>query len=149
MGSTVHEVAQVVVAARSVSEAAAAQAVISKMMRVMMLAPFLLVLSMRGARGAGAAGSGAGRIVVPWFALGFVAVAGANSLHLLPGAWQAGLLALDNLLLATAMAALGLGTQRSAIRRAGGRPMVLATVLFGWLVAGGALVNGAIGDWWD
>ncbi|HOP91275.1 MAG TPA: putative sulfate exporter family transporter, partial [Ottowia sp.] len=91
----------------------------------------------------------AGRIVVPWFAVGFVAVAGANSLHLLPGAWQAGLLALDNLLLATAMAALGLGTRWSAIRRAGGRPMVLATVLFGWLVAGGALVNGAIGDWWD
>ena len=65
-------------------------------------APFLLVLSVRGARGAGAAGGGAGRIVVPWFAVGFVAVAGANSLHLLPGAWQAGLLALDNLLLATA-----------------------------------------------
>ena len=112
-------------------------------------APFLLVLSVRGARGGGAAGGAAGRIVVPWFAVGFVAVAGANSLHLLPGAWQAGLLALDNLLLATAMAALGLGTRWSAIRRAGGRPMVLATVLFGWLVAGGALVNGAIGDWWD
>ena len=47
-----------------------------------------------------------------------------------------------------AMAALGLGTQWSAIRRAGGRPMVLATVLFGWLVAGGALVKGAIGHWW-
>ena len=149
VGSTVHEVAQVVVVARSVSEAAAAQAVIAKMMRVMMLAPFLLVLSVRGARGGGAAGGAAGRIVVPWFAVGFVAVAGANSLHLLPGAWQAGLLALDNLLLATAMAALGLGTRWSAIRRAGGRPMVLATVLFGWLVAGGALVNGAIGDWWD
>ena len=85
-------------------------------------APFLLVLSVRGARGAGAAGGGAGRIVVPWFAVGFAAVAGA---------------------------ALGLGTQWSAIRRAGGRPMVLATVLFGWLVAGGALVNGAIGHWWD
>ena len=41
------------------------------------------------------------------------------------------------------------GVLRDAIRRAGGRPMVLATVLFGWLVPGGALVNGAIGDWWD
>ena len=112
-------------------------------------APFLLVLSVRGARGGGAAGGGAGRIVVPWFAVGFVAVAGANSLHLLPNAWQAGLLALDNLLLATAMAALDLGTQWSAIRRAGSRPMWLATLLFGWLVAGGALVNGTIGDWWD
>ena len=112
-------------------------------------APFLLVLSMRGRRRAGAAGGGAGRIVVPWFAVGFVAVTGANSLHLLPNAWQAGLLALANLLLATAMAALGPGTQWSAIRRAGGRPMVLATVLFGCLVAGGALVNGPIGHWWD
>lgn len=80
------------------------------------------MLSVRGARGGGAAGGAAGRIVVPWFAVGFAAVAGA---------------------------ALGLGTQWSAFRRAGGRPMVLATVLFGCLVAGGALVNGAIGDWWD
>src|SRR5215469_2477294 len=44
-GSTVHEVAQVVAAGRSVSEGAAAAAVIEKMLRIMMLAPFLVVLA--------------------------------------------------------------------------------------------------------
>ena len=44
-GATVHEVAQVVVAGKGVSDAAAATAVIEKMLRVMMLAPFLMWLS--------------------------------------------------------------------------------------------------------
>ena len=44
-GSTIHEVAQVVAAGRAVSDAAANTAVITKMVRVMMLAPFLIMLS--------------------------------------------------------------------------------------------------------
>ncbi|SQI39123.1 Uncharacterised protein [Leminorella richardii] len=45
IGSTVHEVAQVVAAGRSISDEAANSAVIVKMIRVMMLAPFLILLS--------------------------------------------------------------------------------------------------------
>ncbi len=44
-GSTIHEVAQVVAAGRAIGEQAAATAVITKMVRVMLLAPFLLGLS--------------------------------------------------------------------------------------------------------
>jgi uncharacterized integral membrane protein (TIGR00698 family) len=44
-GSTIHEVAQVVAAARSIGHGAADTAVITKMVRVMMLAPFLVILS--------------------------------------------------------------------------------------------------------
>ncbi|MBC7501153.1 MAG: putative sulfate exporter family transporter [Herminiimonas sp.] len=47
----------------------------------------------------------------------------------------------DTLLLAMAMAALGLSTHVSAIRRAGPKPLILATFLFCWLVAGGAAIN--------
>ena len=47
----------------------------------------------------------------------------------------------DTLLLATAMAALGLATHVSAIRRAGYRPLLLAATLFAWLVGGGAVVG--------
>src|ERR1700754_1642808 len=86
-GSTVHEVAQVVAAGRAVSEQAANTAVIAKMVRVMMLAPFLIVLSgwlsrsprrddasdRTANRGDAKQGSG---LVIPWFAFGFVAVAG-------------------------------------------------------------------------
>jgi uncharacterized integral membrane protein (TIGR00698 family) len=45
VGSTVHEVAQVVVAGEAISDEAARSAVVVKMLRVMMLVPFLLLLS--------------------------------------------------------------------------------------------------------
>ncbi|OWG05999.1 hypothetical protein B4U21_19605, partial [Klebsiella pneumoniae] len=47
MGSTMHEVAQVVAAGHAVSPDAENAAVIAKMLRVMMLAPFLLFLAAR------------------------------------------------------------------------------------------------------
>jgi uncharacterized integral membrane protein (TIGR00698 family) len=141
-GSTVHEVAQVVAAGRAVSEAAADTAVIAKMVRVMMLAPFLVALSLLLARG-GATRTGAARakIVVPWFAFGFVAVAGINSLHVLPSAVVAAAIEVDTVLLAMAMAALGLTTRVSALRQAGMKPLLLALLLFGWLLAGGLSIN--------
>lgn len=150
VGSTVHEVAQVVVASGAVSEVAAGHAVIAKMIRVMMLAPFLLLLSFFLARrkAAGTAASAAHKITVPWFAFGFIAVAGFNSLHWLTPRWTCALVTLDNLLLAMAMAALGLATHAGAIRRAGLRPLLLAALLFGWLIVGGALVNGLLTGWW-
>ncbi|MCC7633566.1 YeiH family protein [Stenotrophomonas rhizophila] len=141
-GSTVHEVAQVVAAGRAVSETAADTAVIAKMVRVMMLAPFLVALSLLLARGAAArAGAARAKIVVPWFAFGFVAVAGLNSLQLLPAALVAQAVAVDTALLAMAMAALGLTTHVSALRQAGIRPLLLALLLFGWLLAGGLGIN--------
>ena len=79
--------------------------------------------------------------MVPWFAFGFVAVAGFNSLHLLPAGLQAGLVQLDTVLLAMAMAALGLTTHVSALRRAGLRPLLLALILFARLLFGGPAIH--------
>lgn len=147
-GSTIHEVAQVVAAGRAVGEQAADTAVIAKMVRVMMLAPFLLLLSAwlsrGGAQDEGAAPGGS-RIVVPWFALGFVAVAGLRSLALLPEGVVAHAIDLDTALLAMAMAGLGLTTRVSALRKAGLRPLGLAAVLFAWLVGGGLAINLGVG----
>lgn len=141
-GSTIHEVAQVVAAGRAVSESAANTAVITKMVRVMMLAPFLMALSGYLSRDLA---SKATRIVIPWFALGFVAVAAFNSFDLLPHALVATAVSVDTVLLAMAMAALGLTTHVSAIRTAGLKPLGLAAFLFGWLLAGGLLINWAVG----
>ena len=145
-GSTIHEVAQVVAAGRAVSDSAAATAVIEKMLRVMMLAPFLLILS--GSRGAHASQDGdavesraARRITIPWFAVLFIVASAVNSLHLLPAAVTGILIRLDTVLLAMAMAALGLRTHAGAIRQAGAKPLMLATVLFLFLVAGGYAIN--------
>ena len=154
-GSTIHEVAQVVAAGRAVSEQAANTAVITKMVRVMMLAPFLVILSAwlsrSGANEADPAeldrkGSATqrGGMVIPWFALGFVAIAGLNSLALLPTAVVKQVIDIDTAVLAMAMAGLGLTTHFSAIRKAGNKPLALAAVLFVWLVCGGFAVNAGI-----
>ena len=140
-GSTIHEVAQVVAAGRAVSESAANTAVITKMVRVMMLAPFLMALSAYLCRGVSSTKK---RIVIPWFAVGFVAVAAFNSFDLLPHAVVATAVSIDTVLLAMAMAALGLTTHVSAIRTAGLKPLGLAAFLFGWLLMGGLLINWAI-----
>lgn len=145
VGSTVHEVAQVVAAAEAAGPQMIDSAVIAKMVRVMMLAPFLVLLSLAFARPAPARRAGRG-IVVPWFAFGFIAVVAAHSVVRLPPTLHATLVQLDNLLLAAAMAALGLTTQISAIRRAGLRPLLLAAVLCVWLVVGGVGINVA-GHW--
>jgi uncharacterized integral membrane protein (TIGR00698 family) len=146
IGSTIHEVAQVVAAGHSVSDVAANTAVITKMVRVMMLAPFLVGLSAYMARRTGGdetvdASQTRGKIVVPWFALGFVAVAAFNSFNVLPSAAVSAAVNFDTVILAMAMAALGLTTQASAIKTAGMKPLALAAVLFAWLIFGGFLIN--------
>lgn len=157
-GSTIHEVAQVVAAGHAISDEAANTAVIAKMVRVMMLAPFLIALSayLSRSKPAGDALAGGaqvlrgaepdkpGRIVIPWFALGFVAVAGLNSLALLPEPVVNAAIDVDTVLLAMAMAALGLTTHISAIRNAGIRPLALAALLFAWLIGGGVAINAGV-----
>ncbi|MBO9740912.1 YeiH family putative sulfate export transporter [Xanthomonas axonopodis pv. begoniae] len=154
-GSTIHEVAQVIAAGRAVGEQAANTAVIAKMVRVMLLAPFLIALSAylscARAKHADAPDRDDGAdqheptqrssIVMPWFALGFIAVAGFNSLALLPHALVQQAIDIDTVLLAMAMAGLGLTTHVSAIRKAGIKPLALAAMLFAWLVCGGFAIN--------
>jgi len=154
-GSTIHEVAQVVAAGHAISDEAANTAVIAKMVRVMMLAPFLIVLSAYLSRSkdvaeatpgtvAHEAAQKPGRIVIPWFALGFVAVAGLNSLAILPKPVVSAAIDIDTVMLAMAMAALGLTTHISAIRNAGIKPLALAALLFAWLIGGGIAINAGV-----
>jgi uncharacterized integral membrane protein (TIGR00698 family) len=139
-GSTIHEVAQVVAAGHAIGPDAENAAVIAKMIRVMMLAPFLLLLSGYISRGsAGKAEKSA--ITIPWFAVLFIAVAGLNSFNLLPAALVRHLITADTWMLAMAMAALGLTTHISAVRQAGMKPILLATLLFVWLLVGGGAIN--------
>lgn len=139
MGSTMHEVAQVVAAAHTVGPETESAAVIAKMLRVMMLAPFLIFLSARIK--ATSTTSQSGKITIPWFAVLFILVAVFNSFSLLPKSLVTLMVALDTLLLAMAMAALGLTTHVSALKKAGVKPLLMALVLFVWLVIGGGGIN--------
>jgi uncharacterized integral membrane protein (TIGR00698 family) len=147
IGSTLHEVAQVIGAARSISDHATDTAVISKMVRILALAPLLLCLAWRQRERDGEAGNGetvgmAGALrAVPWFAFGFVAVIALHSLGAVPAAWQPSLVDLDTWLLASAMFAIGTQTRVSTLIAAGARPMAMAGALFVYLIVGGALIT--------
>ena len=134
IGSSVHEVAQVVAIGKAIDPNTAQMAVIVKMVRVMMLAPFLMLVMWVFSRHA-VATPAEGKaektaITIPWFAFGFIAVAGLNSLHLLPAVLVQAIQAFDVLLLCVAMVALGFTTQISVIKNAGVKPILLASVLF-------------------
>ena len=76
-------------------------------------------------------------MVIPWFALGFVAVAGFNSLGLLGEAVVDSIVAIDAFLLTMAMTALGFNTVLSKFRGVGWESLKLAFVLTIWLIFGG------------
>lgn len=117
IGSTMHEVAQVVAAGHAISPEAENAAVIAKMLRVMMLAPFLLILAARVKQLAPANAEQKSKITIPWFAILFIVVAIFNSFHLLPQSVVQMLITLDTILLAMAMAALGVTTHISALKK--------------------------------
>jgi uncharacterized integral membrane protein (TIGR00698 family) len=147
-GGTIHEVAQVVGAASNVSPEATHIATIVKMTRVMLLVPVLLVVGFwvsrsRGANHAsdGTPQAGKGKLAVPWFALGFLALVVVNSLHVLPDAATSTLNTLDTFALTMAMTALGMETRISQIREAGPRALATGAILYAWLIGGGLAIT--------
>jgi uncharacterized integral membrane protein (TIGR00698 family) len=147
IGATVHEVAQVVGAASDIGQTVCNDAVIVKMTRVMLLVPVLLFMGWwwvkYGERGRGEHGHSEDNttsLTIPWFALGFLAVVGFNSLHLLPASLVATLQHIDQFLLTMAMTALGMETSLDKLKGVGIKPFILAMVLFVWLIVGGFTV---------
>ncbi|MCK3655283.1 hypothetical protein A4G19_05785 [Pasteurellaceae bacterium Macca] len=139
IGSSVHEVAQVYAAGGNISPAVADAAVITKMIRVMMLAPFLLALSYTLQR----EDNSSQKIMIPWFAVWFIVVALLNSFigEIVPKAVIHALIQLDTILLMMAMSALGLTTKISAFKQAGVKPLLLGGIICLWLIVGGFTVN--------
>ncbi|MCQ2364062.1 MAG: YeiH family protein [Akkermansia sp.] len=112
-------------------------AVIVKMLRVIMLAPLLIVLSFILSRAQKNTDGTRAKIQVPLFAVMFLVVIGFNSLQLLPEAAVAGIKSADTFLLTMAMSALGAETSFDKFKKAGAKPFLLALLLFFWLVFGG------------
>ena len=130
-GLTVYAVPQVLAATAPLGSLSMQAGTLVKLVRVLMLGPVVLLLSLRMARserhragGAGATSArGLGRLgrFVPWFITGFLLLAALNSLGLLPGAVLGPLRLASGVLTAVAMAALGLGVDVRALGRVGAR----------------------------
>lgn len=138
-GATLHEVAQVVAAGQAMDPQAAEAAIVAKLIRVLLLAPFLLGLGFWLARGS-ESGSAVAPVRVPLFVVGFVVCMLCNSWLPLPQGVHQAMVGLDDLLLAAAMGALGFSTRLADLRKAGLKPLILAFALTAQLVVvGGAL----------
>ncbi len=139
-GTAVNDTSSVVAAATSYGHGAANYAVVVKLTRMLMIIPIsagLAALTRRRAPRAGrpAGGSGApvaiGALrVVPWFLIGFVVLAGANTAGLVPVGARPDLADIAGFLITVALAAIGMSTDASALRRTGHRPLLLGLVLW-------------------
>lgn len=153
-GATLHEVAHVVGAGNAIDAAGgniADAATITKMIRVMMLAPVLVIMSLclsRRNAGGRTGVEGKRKITIPWFAFYFLVVIGINSLlgstSFIPASMlETGLGFINNLdtfLLTMAMTALGAETSIDKFKQAGAKPFLLAGGLYVWLVGGGYFI---------
>lgn len=137
VGGTIHEVAHVVAAGNAISPVTAKYAVIVKMIRVMMIAPFLLILGYWLSKTRARASNEKTRITIPWFAVFFIVVAGFNSFNLLPSSMVVGINKVDTFALTMAMTAMGMETSVDKFKGVGMKPIYLASILFLWLIFGG------------
>jgi uncharacterized integral membrane protein (TIGR00698 family) len=138
-GLTVYAVPQVLAATAPAGLASVHVGTVVKLVRVLMLGPVVLVLSLLGAD---QGGNGARRPrlaqMVPWFIAGFLALLALRSCGLLPAALVGPAHDLANVCTIMSMAALGLEVDARAVLRAGSR--VAAVVVLSLLGLGAASV---------
>lgn len=144
IGATLHEVAHAVGAGEALGENASSNAVIVKMIRVMMLAPFLIILSIWLLKTAVNSTidnkDKKAKIIIPWFALMFIVVVAFNSFDLLSLQIVESINYLDSFILTVAMTALGMQTSFDKFKNVGLKPIYLASVLFLWLIFAGYFI---------
>jgi uncharacterized integral membrane protein (TIGR00698 family) len=131
-GASVHEIAQVVAAAFQDGKAAGEFGTITKLSRVMLLAPVVIALGLLAARNPekNDPASTSARPPMPWFVLGFLAVVGLNSLIAVPSPDKALIATVTTFLLSVALAAMGLETDIRKLKAKGLRPALLGTLAF-------------------
>lgn len=84
IGASIHDVAQAIGGGFSFSPAAGEVATIVKLTRVALLAPMLMLVAMALGRGGESRGAMRVPLRLPWFILGFLAVAAVNSIVPIP-----------------------------------------------------------------
>ena len=151
-GTAVNDMSPVVATATTYGHAATSYAIVVKLTRTLLIIPISLALAAltprleRRAALPGSTGqnnkSGThtvasrpririGRLVPP-FLIGFLIVAAANTIGLIPGGLHPTLSQVSIFLITVALSAVGLSTDLAGLRRAGHRPLVLGAAL--WIV---------------
>lgn len=137
IGASIHDVAQALGAGFSLSQEAGETAAIVKLTRVALLAPTLLAVALLLPRGEGGGRAG---LAPPWFVLGFLALAGLNSLVALPPALGEAAARGTAALLLLAVVATGIRSPMNLLLEQGwrGSAPVIASTLAAFALALGA-----------
>jgi uncharacterized integral membrane protein (TIGR00698 family) len=143
-GASIHETAQVLAASFQGGAVSGRIGAVTKLSRVMLLAPVVLGLGWAARRRDDAACLNGGdaaclnrgeaapsakkrAVPVPLFLLGFIAAMGINSAAILPASATLYIVKADQFLLALSLGAMGLETSFRKVREAGLRPMLLGS----------------------
>ncbi|GJD74042.1 YeiH family protein [Methylobacterium goesingense] len=133
-GLTVYAVPQVLAATVPVGILATQVGTLVKLVRVLMLGPVVVAFSFIAPYLPAEGGSAKGRPgrlgffkIVPWFILGFLALATLRSIGLVPDAASQPVTRVAGLLTVVSMAALGLGVDVRVLARVGGRVTLAVT----------------------
>lgn len=124
-GLTVYAVPQVLAATAPVAAISVQLGTLVKLVRVLMLGPVILALSLLSGNRSDQARPGFFQLV-PWFIIGFLAMMGLHSLHLIPEMLLPAIWHVSTVLTIISMAALGLGVDMRSVAAAGGRVTLTA-----------------------
>ncbi|RZL73661.1 MAG: putative sulfate exporter family transporter, partial [Rhodococcus sp. (in: high G+C Gram-positive bacteria)] len=145
-GTAVNDMSSVVAVSTTYGAESANYAVVVKLARTLLIIPICLGLAAiverktradaRRAVDGTAGASTAIRVrvhrLVPWFLIGFLLAAAANSAGLIPTGAHHGLSVTSLFLITVALSAIGLSTDLPGLRRTGPRPVILGATL--WVI---------------
>lgn len=132
-GTAVNDTSSVVAAGYAFSEAAGDFATMVKLTRTLSIIPTVIAFALINARiKRKAAGAGGEAVkaklgltkIIPWFILGFLALAVINSFGVIPQAVSSGMKDVSKFLMVSALAAIGLNTSFKDMKKSGFAPML-------------------------
>ncbi len=158
-GTAVNDTSSVVAAGYAFSEAAGEYATMVKLTRTIAIIPTVLIFAAIGihvkkkelaaAHASDTAGTERKKLnmmsVIPWFILGFLALAGLNSIGFIPTEVSSLLNTISKFLMVMALAAIGLKTDIRHMKKAGPRPMIHGFIISALVVIVAIGVQFAIG----
>lgn len=133
-GLTVYAVPQVLAAAAPFGLVATQTGTLVKLVRVLMLGPVILSLSLLFSDHTRPTGRPGLHRLLPWFIVGFILMIGLRSLDLIPHTLLPPIATASSLLTVISMAALGLLTDVRTVARASGRAIGAVTLSLGALI---------------
>ena len=139
-GAAVHDVGQVLATASVFGSGSVSSAIVFKLARVCLLAPIIVILSLRNRKLSGGKSVAGTKVpIVPLFVVGFILVAIAHNTIHAPIRFNNDLATLSKVLISAGLVALGSNVRWAAIRKIGHKPLVMG--LFAWAVVAGVALG--------